>query len=270
MSFFEDYYDNLDKLCMKEDNLDIHTKQNKELLSSDTSTSSSFKESYLNNTLQCESANNDINNTNNIDLLNENCIIDSNQRNLLGKKQINNVSSFLKLLYKSSKRNKEEIIAEKEDLSFITNYKSSRSLFFKDYDIRNNGIYYLKNLVIAFGNHNKSDFSNKSKDNEDFTFKALLSKTDYKEDKCLISNINLDLKEHNDNDYECKNNIRYCNKTFKINNTHICCSVCLHQLDLNSKDLCSIIKCNHQFHKHCLLEWLKYNKICPIDKRKIE
>lgn len=46
------------------------------------------------------------------------------------------------------------------------------------------------------------------------------------------------------------------------------CSICLLDFEDNIK-LVKINRCDHVFHEKCLCEWLRYNTICPLDRRNI-
>jgi hypothetical protein len=43
------------------------------------------------------------------------------------------------------------------------------------------------------------------------------------------------------------------------------CSICITELGKDGQ-FWRIKKCGHVFHEHCLKQWLKYNKICPLDR----
>ena len=44
------------------------------------------------------------------------------------------------------------------------------------------------------------------------------------------------------------------------------CSICTFEI----KDKAIQLKCKHLFHKECVVEWLKINKICPVCRKDIE
>ena len=46
------------------------------------------------------------------------------------------------------------------------------------------------------------------------------------------------------------------------------CPICLTEFIKEGK-YWRIKKCNHLFHEECLKQWLKYNKICPLDRANI-
>lgn len=46
------------------------------------------------------------------------------------------------------------------------------------------------------------------------------------------------------------------------------CSVCLCEYESDSKVV--VICCGHLFHEHCLLDWLKLKKECPLCRLNIE
>lgn len=49
---------------------------------------------------------------------------------------------------------------------------------------------------------------------------------------------------------------------YSSENKNINCSICLEEQKINEE--WSKIICNHEFHKKCILEWLKTNNNCPI------
>ena len=63
-------------------------------------------------------------------------------------------------------------------------------------------------------------------------------------------------------------------ENIKIIESHNC-SICLEDLDLEIKndtnEIC-IFECGHQYHKHCIEEWCKYNHLlkCPLCNRNIK
>ena len=44
------------------------------------------------------------------------------------------------------------------------------------------------------------------------------------------------------------------------------CAICTFEM----KDKAVSLKCNHLFHKECLIEWLRINGICPVCRKEIE
>lgn len=46
------------------------------------------------------------------------------------------------------------------------------------------------------------------------------------------------------------------------------CAICLADFAKGCR-FTSITKCGHVFHEDCLKEWIKYNKICPLDRRSL-
>lgn len=46
------------------------------------------------------------------------------------------------------------------------------------------------------------------------------------------------------------------------------CSICLTEFTKERQYL-AIKRCNHIFHEDCLKSWLKYSKICPLDRANI-
>jgi len=46
------------------------------------------------------------------------------------------------------------------------------------------------------------------------------------------------------------------------------CSICL--LDFEDEHLVSLTKCNHLFHNHCITEWSRYKKDCPICRENLK
>lgn len=141
-------------------------------------------------------------------------------------KRVDSVKDFLKLLYKTTKKYKNDYTLEAGDLEFVKNYKSSKSLFLSGFTVEKDGIFKESVKKISFP----------------------MSKNCSEKTCCSNNNNNeLLLKESNNNN----------------------CCICLEKLNGNKKETCFIQKCKHSFHKDCLLEWLKYNKICPVDKEQI-
>ncbi|XP_060190980.1 E3 ubiquitin-protein ligase RDUF2-like [Lycium barbarum] len=50
--------------------------------------------------------------------------------------------------------------------------------------------------------------------------------------------------------------------TVKIKEPLKSCSICLEELEVNKE--VSELPCNHFFHKHCIVPWLKKNNTCPL------
>ena len=52
------------------------------------------------------------------------------------------------------------------------------------------------------------------------------------------------------------------NKYFKNDSTETC-PICLDTMEIGEGNLASM-SCQHTFHKHCIIEWLKVSNMCPI------
>lgn len=49
------------------------------------------------------------------------------------------------------------------------------------------------------------------------------------------------------------------------------CIICYDYININNKKNNIILKCGHNYHKHCIIEWFEYNipnYLCPICKKK--
>lgn len=52
-------------------------------------------------------------------------------------------------------------------------------------------------------------------------------------------------------------------KNKENNKQQLECVICLQELNIND-DIVMLRKCNHYYHKECIITWLKENKNCPI------
>lgn len=59
------------------------------------------------------------------------------------------------------------------------------------------------------------------------------------------------------------NNTTNCNS-----NDNTDCCICLDKLEENNKSI--VLECNHNFHKECILNWLKKELNCPLCRKIIE
>jgi len=57
-------------------------------------------------------------------------------------------------------------------------------------------------------------------------------------------------------------------KTITAEDTKENCCICLN--DFEEGDKVRSLPCLHKFHVQCIDEWLKLNKVCPIDKKAID
>ena len=47
------------------------------------------------------------------------------------------------------------------------------------------------------------------------------------------------------------------------------CSICLDVLN-NGQELRKLGGCGHQFHKECIKDWFRQNRVCPLCMREVE
>lgn len=52
----------------------------------------------------------------------------------------------------------------------------------------------------------------------------------------------------------------------KMNEEGTLCAICL--IELTTAKTCQL-HCEHFFHKACMIEWIKFNQICPLCRVKL-
>ncbi len=83
----------------------------------------------------------------------------------------------------------------------------------------------------------------------------------YKPNLFLRPRNNLEIHNQNEIYITIRENYNLQNY-YSSENKNISCSICLEEQKINEE--WSKIICNHEFHKKCILEWLKTNNNCPI------